>query len=174
MKHLLTILCVAGTMMLVSCGNTENEQLKKRIAELEAQIKTDQAESQQALNSMDLSPISNDDLSAFLGAFNASGNQNVKVPISWQMEKSTLSTILNKSDAAGHETVGIMIYPMKEKEYLKLAVIPYYVDGDKMKHFNLDELGAYNYSNMCPPGTNCAASNGDFGAATEESVWGKQ
>ncbi len=167
------MLMLAGTVFFASCGSSENEQLKKRIAELETQVQTFEAQTKQ-LQALDLEPIDNAKLAEFLGAFNASSATSVKVPISWQMEKTALQTILNKSDAAGHETIGVMLYPMKENEYMKLAVIPYYQEGDQLKHFGLAELGAYNYSNMCPPGQNCATSDGNFGAAADESIWSKQ
>lgn len=173
MKQILTLLVLSGTLIFVSCGNSENEQLKKRIAELEAQLQSNQAQAA-AVQAMDLAPIDNATLAEFLGAFNASGTHNVRVPISWQMEKSALQTILGKVDSEGHEAIGLMVYPMKDKDYMKLALIPYYKDGGNYKHFKLEELGAYDYSNMCPPGQNCATSDGNFGAATDESVWAKQ
>ncbi|MES2780638.1 MAG: hypothetical protein V4651_12140 [Bacteroidota bacterium] len=173
MKQLFKMLMLAGIVFFASCGNSEKEQLKKRIAELEAQVQTLEAQTKKP-NLMDLEPIDNAKLAEFLGAFNASDAASVIVPISWQMEKTALQAILSKTDEAGHETIGVMIYPMKEKEHMKLAVIPYFQEGDQLKHFGLAELGAYNYSNMCPPGQNCATSDGDFGAATVESIWSRQ
>lgn len=165
MKQLFSLCILAGVMVFVSCENSENSQLKKRIVELEAFLP----------QKMDLAPMDTTELEIRLGEFNNSTGKSIVIPTSWQLEGDTLKAILSRVGANGDSVRGVMLYPIKEADgYMKLALIPYYKNGNQLKHFNKSELGAYNYSNMCPPNTNCATSDGEFGAAQAESVWTRQ
>jgi hypothetical protein len=161
------VLPVLGLLLITACNTKENaalrkenEQLRKELDELREQALNEKGKPNR------LEPLDIGDFKLFIK--NLQTAQSVKIPVSLEFEEDNLKYMLDGVDSQGHDAEGVLAYPILENGYLKLALVPYYNEGGVMKHFGANELGAYNYSHMCPPAASGAVNAALlFGAGTK-------
>jgi hypothetical protein len=154
MKNVMLLL-LAGVLILLNACNNDCERLRAENDALRSQLN--------ALigpRSIVLQHLPKKDLITYLERIHTA--DNIKIPVSFVFEGDTLEKILQHTSADFADTAdGIMAYPIMEGDTMKIALVPYYKDGDDFMHFAAsdEELGAYNYSQFCP--TVCS-KNGDI------------
>jgi hypothetical protein len=152
------LLTVSGLLLLASCGNNNLEQLQKENAQLRMERDSLLAKVVSTKGTR-MDPLPIDAFKGFLqGLQNA---QSVRIPVSLKFEEEHLTYMLSLSDAGNHKVNGLLGYPILENGFLKIALVPYYEEGGEIKHFETGLLGAYNYSQMCPPNV-CATNAPDL------------
>lgn len=114
-------------------------------------------------NEKDLARITNGAIKTGIEALyaRAINGESIQMPIAWRLEEPQLREMLDTMESKGvKESIGVMAYPMIEQgtNTLKIALVPYYKEGSKLKHYTANGsgyFGAYNFSAICPPAVNC-------------------